>query len=267
MPAQDKLSPTEQNLAYLAGLGIVITIVALLLMALGTIDNADITTSLLIIGIALIVLGVGGWLIMVRPWERFDDLKTPHYAGHDAHAAAPPAEAVAEPEPAPVEEAAPVAEAVTEPEPAPVEETAPVAEAVTEPEPAPVEEAAPGAEAVAEPEPAPVEEAAPAAEAVTEPEPAPVEEAAPAAEVAAEPDDLTLIEGIGPKSAAALNAGGITTFAQVATMTPEQLEEAIKGRGVRLVGSATTWPQQAGLAAAGDFAALAELQDKLKGGV
>lgn len=215
MPAQEKLTPTEQNFAYLIGLGIAVTILALLLIGLGTIDNADITTSLLIVGIALIVLGVGGWLIMVRPWERFDDLKTPHYTGHEAHAEPP---------------------------------------------------AAPISEAKAAPEPAPAQEAAPVAEAVAEPAPAPAEEAAPAVGAAAAPDDLTLIEGIGPKSAAALNQAGITTFAQVAAMTAEHLEQTIKGRGVRLVGSAASWPQQAALAATGDFAALAELQAKLKGG-
>lgn len=215
MPAQEKLTPTEQNFAYLIGLGIAVTILALLLIGLGTIDNADITTSLLIVGIALIVLGVGGWLIMVRPWERFDDLKTPHYTGHEAHAEPP---------------------------------------------------AAPISEAKAAPEPAPAQEAAPLAEAVAEPAPAPAEEAAPAVGAAAAPDDLTLIEGIGPKSAAALNQAGITTFAQVAAMTAEHLEQTIKGRGVRLVGSAASWPQQAALAATGDFAALAELQAKLKGG-
>ncbi|MEW6580015.1 MAG: helix-hairpin-helix domain-containing protein [Chloroflexota bacterium] len=211
MPAQEKLTPTEQNFAYLIGLGIAITIVALLLIGLGTIDNADITTSLLIVGIALIVLGVGGWLIMVRPWERFDDLKTPHYAGHDTHA--------------PAEEAAPIAKA----------KAAPVAEVKAAP--------------------------------VTEAKAAPAEEAAPAPAAPAAPDDLTLIEGIGPKSAAALNESGITTFAQVAAMTAEQLEQAVKERGVRLVGNAANWPKQAALAAAGDFAALAELQAKLKGGV
>ena len=55
------------------------------------------------------------------------------------------------------------------------------------------------------------------------------------AEEPAEPDDLTLIEGIGPKSAAALNDAGITTYAQVAAMQPDALEDAIKSRKVRLV--------------------------------
>jgi len=217
VPAQEKLTPNEQLLAYLTGLGIAVTLVALLLIGLGTIENADITTSLLIVGLALIVLGVGGWLIMVRPWEHFDDLKTPHYTGHEAHA--------------PIEEATPVSRATAVPQVAPVEEAAPVVEAVAEAEPAPAEEAAPVPPAVAA------------------------------------PDDLTLIEGIGPKSAAALNENGITTFAQVAAMTAEQLEQIIKGHGVRLVGSAVNWPKQAALAAAGDFEALAELQAKLKRGI
>jgi predicted flap endonuclease-1-like 5' DNA nuclease len=207
VPAQEKLTPTEQNLAYLIGLGVTIAIVALLLIGLGTIDNTNITTSLLIIGIALIVLGAGGWLVMVRPWERFDDLKTPHYASHQAHSP----------------------------------------------------------EAVAEAEPAPLEEATPAAEAAAEVKPLPAEKAAPPAEASTGPDNLTLIEGIGPKSAAALNQSGITTFAQVAAMTGAELEQVVRGRGVRLVGSAETWPQQARLAAAGDLAALAEMREKLKG--
>lgn len=38
----------------------------------------------------------------------------------------------------------------------------------------------------------------------------------------AQPDDLTLINGIGPTFAQRLNEAGVTTFAQLAVLTPEQ---------------------------------------------
>jgi len=184
VPAQEKLTPTEQYLAYLTGLGIAVAVAALLLTALGTIENDNITVSLLLVGLALVILGVGGWLILLRPWEKFDDLKTPYYVGH--------------------------------------EERAHAAEGVT---------------------------------AFTGP-------GRPAG-----PDDLTLIEGIGPKSAAALAAAGITRFEQVAALSAEELEKTIKERKVRLVGSTATWPIQAHFAASGDLTALHDFQARIKGGI
>jgi predicted flap endonuclease-1-like 5' DNA nuclease len=91
--------------------------------------------------------------------------------------------------------------------------------------------------------------------------------AAPAAPTAAEPDDLRRIEGIGPKVSAALVAMGITTFAQLAQADPARLEADLKAAGVRVItGSSTTWPEQAALAARGDWAGLEALQGQLKGG-
>jgi len=40
-----------------------------------------------------------------------------------------------------------------------------------------------------------------------------------------EPDDLTQISGIGPAFASRLNDGGITTFAQLAELSPQQVRE------------------------------------------
>jgi len=50
-----------------------------------------------------------------------------------------------------------------------------------------------------------------------------------ATDVAAEvsPDDLTRINGVGPVYARQLQAGGIVTFAQLAALTPEQLDDII----------------------------------------
>lgn len=101
-------------------------------------------------------------------------------------------------------------------------------------------------EAVAEPTPAPKAapkpvEATPAAE--PEPEAAPTgEPGKPALLYDAAPegaDDLKLIKGVGPKLEKELNALGVYTFAQVATLSPENLAwidenlSAFKGRSVR----------------------------------
>ncbi len=79
------------------------------------------------------------------------------------------------------------------------------------------------------------------------------------------PDDLTRIEGIGPATAKALNAGGITTFQQLADADSAQVNDILRNAGVR-VSDPGTWGQQAKLAAAGDWARLKKLQDKLVGG-
>ncbi|MCL4875262.1 MAG: hypothetical protein KJ064_01315 [Anaerolineae bacterium] len=89
----------------------------------------------------------------------------------------------------------------------------------------------------------------------------------PPAAVSAKPDDLKIIEGIGPKVEQALKAEGVTTFAQVATMTGAALEQMVKEKhGVRIVGSTSSWPRQAKFAAAGDKAALDELKSRIKSG-
>jgi predicted flap endonuclease-1-like 5' DNA nuclease len=59
------------------------------------------------------------------------------------------------------------------------------------------------------------------------------------------PDKLTRIGGIGPKIALALNAAGITTFAELAAADESLLRAAITGAGLRLAPSLSTWPKQA----------------------
>ena len=78
-------------------------------------------------------------------------------------------------------------------------------------------------------------------------------------------DDLKRIEGIGPKIATILVDNGITSFARLAATEPEQLQELLKKAGIRLAHPAT-WPEQAGLAAAGQWDELEKLQDSMKGG-
>jgi predicted flap endonuclease-1-like 5' DNA nuclease len=77
-------------------------------------------------------------------------------------------------------------------------------------------------------------------------------------------DDLSLILGMGPKTIEALRAAGITTFEQVAAMTGEQLEEAVRAQGGRVVGNtASTWPRQAELLQNGDMDGLRAYQDEI----
>ena len=85
--------------------------------------------------------------------------------------------------------------------------------------------------------------------------------------IAVTPDDLTVIEGIGPKIAELLTTNGIATFTALAATPAERLKEILLSGGRRFaIADPTTWPQQGGLAASGDTAGLAALQESLKGG-
>ncbi|MCA9334470.1 MAG: helix-hairpin-helix domain-containing protein [Anaerolineae bacterium] len=65
-------------------------------------------------------------------------------------------------------------------------------------------------------------------------------------------DDLTIIEGIGPKSADALFKAKIYTFSQLAELSPDELLRIVKVEGgVNLVNDPKTWPKQAQLLAEG----------------
>lgn len=80
-------------------------------------------------------------------------------------------------------------------------------------------------------------------------------------------DNLQIIDGIGPKIAALLAQNGITTFADLAAASPEDLRKMLLAAGRRFaVTDPSTWPEQAALAAKGDMEALKALQATLKGG-
>lgn len=120
----------------------------------------------------------------------------------------------------------------------------------------------------------------PKAEAPAEaPVEAPVEEkeAAPAkAEKAEKPakkkatdkaDKLNKIEGIGPKIASVLNEAGINSFADLAASTPEAIREILdNAEGNFKAHDPATWPEQATMAAEGNWDALKEWQDNHIGG-
>lgn len=154
-------------------------------------------------------------------------------AGDDDEAEAaeepePEAEAAEEPEPEAEAEDEPVDEA---------EEAAPeVAEEQPEPEDEPEDEPADEPEAEAEDEPEAVDEAA--EEAASEPEPEDEAEPAPASE-----HELTDLKGVGPAMAAKLNAEGVMTVADLASLDDEG-----RGRVGDAVGAANkidAWCEQA----------------------
>lgn len=81
------------------------------------------------------------------------------------------------------------------------------------------------------------------------------------------PQDLQLIEGIGPKIAATLIEHGINDLGQLAETPVERLREILTAAGTRFrMADPGTWPRQAALGAAGDWAALTQLQTQLKAG-
>jgi len=83
----------------------------------------------------------------------------------------------------------------------------------------------------------------------------------------AKPDDLTKVEGIGPKIAEHMQAAGITTFAQLAQASQEQLQKVLDDAGPRFsIHKPDTWPEQAALAAAGKWDEFEKLKDELDGG-
>ena len=78
-------------------------------------------------------------------------------------------------------------------------------------------------------------------------------------------DDLTRLTGIGPKLAEAMKAAGICTYAQLTTMSVEDVSQALASSNIRYnKASAESWAEQATLAAAGDWKGLKAHQAALK---
>lgn len=84
---------------------------------------------------------------------------------------------------------------------------------------------------------------------------------------APESPSLEKIEGIGPKISKLLNARSIYTLADLAEANVEELQQCLQEAGPQYrLANPLTWPQQARLAADGDWEALDALQSNLKGG-
>ena len=81
-------------------------------------------------------------------------------------------------------------------------------------------------------------------------------------------DDLEVIEGIGPKIAELFHAKGVKTFAQLAAMSPAQIQPMLDEAGPNFrLANPETWPDQADLAARNRWTALKAMQDGLAAGV
>ncbi len=104
------------------------------------------------------------------------------------------------------------------------------------------------------------EEATNKEEAITE-----VKKAAPKAKT--EGDDFTKIEGIGPKISGLLKDASIATFKDLADSDIEKIKAILEDAGGRYKAhDPTTWPQQAQMAADGQWDELKKWQDELDGG-
>ena len=96
---------------------------------------------------------------------------------------------------------------------------------------------------------------------------APAPKAEPKKAAAAKGDDLTKIEGIGPKIAELFKNAGIVTFADLEKADVENLKNILSDAGSNFAThDPSSWPQQAGMAAAGNWDALKQWQDELDGG-
>jgi large subunit ribosomal protein L21 len=81
-------------------------------------------------------------------------------------------------------------------------------------------------------------------------------------------DDIEIIEGIGPKIAAILADAGFGTFDALSKAAPEKLTEVLHASGSKFnMAKPDTWPEQAALAAKGDWDAFDKLTQELVGGV
>lgn len=92
-PTTQPQSPVAIGLAFCAGLGLTIMIIALALGVInGTEANANGIGLLFAVGLVILIGGIGGWLGAVRPFQNFDDINQPaeddHHASesHDEHA-------------------------------------------------------------------------------------------------------------------------------------------------------------------------------------
>lgn len=75
------------GLAMVGGAGVIITVLVLALGAAGVLSAEDGTIRIgILLGLMLLVVGVGGWVIAVQPYRHFDDITIAAPDDH-AHAA------------------------------------------------------------------------------------------------------------------------------------------------------------------------------------
>jgi len=81
-------------------------------------------------------------------------------------------------------------------------------------------------------------------------------------------DDFAIIVGIGPKVSELIRSTGINTFAKLAATDVSRIMDILEAKNPSLLRltDPSTWPEQARLAAEGDWEGLSVLQDSLKRG-
>lgn len=83
----------------------------------------------------------------------------------------------------------------------------------------------------------------------------------------AKPEDLKIVEGIGPKIEQLLKDAGIKNWSDLAATTVDEIKEILSGAGNNFrLANPESWPNQARLAAQGNWKALKDYQDFLQGG-
>ena len=74
-------------------------------------------------------------------------------------------------------------------------------------------------------------------------------------------NNLQLIEGIGPKTEKLLRKSGVTTWAQLANSSVEDIQKILDTGGTKFqLQNPDTWPQQASLAVTGNWDGLIDAQ-------
>jgi MYXO-CTERM domain-containing protein len=83
--ARGKLTPEEFALAFLAGGGFVLMMIAGGVgVSVGDAANASTYGMLFLLGLAALIAGAVLWAVLVRPWTQFDDINVPKDTGHHA---------------------------------------------------------------------------------------------------------------------------------------------------------------------------------------
>ena len=79
-------------------------------------------------------------------------------------------------------------------------------------------------------------------------------------------DDLSFLDGIGPKVSALLRFAGIKSFSRLASTGVDRIREILEAENPNLLRltDPSTWPEQARMAADGNWVALSALQNDLK---
>lgn len=259
MAIREPLKQEEQLVAGIGGVGILLFIVGGSLIGFSSTDS-ETATMFIYVGLAGIATAIVLWMVLLRPWLSFDDLQTPYYTGHhhddhhhnhhDTHSEIPTEHDVHEALVIEASEATPHLEIVFDTPSASPTEAKPLKIDVATVE---------TAETIAEEF---VQEAPPSVSTAEAAEP--TEALTPITSVEQEHNDLKHIKGIGAAVEKALHASGITSYAQIAQMTPQDLEHIVKvEHKVRLIGGTNSWPRQAQFLLDGDLEGLKVFQASL----